>query len=125
MVQDSLQGCGIDIIEIDRIRESITRHGQHFLDRLFTQREQDYCLKHRDSAPHFAGHFSAKEAVVKALGTGFGEQAHWLEIEIVHDALGKPTIQLSQALQQRFQSPLIMISISHCKEYATAIAIRK
>jgi holo-[acyl-carrier protein] synthase len=118
------EGCGIDIIEIDRIRESITRHGQHFLDRLFT-REQDYCLKHSDAAPHFAGFFSAKEAIVKALGTGFGEYAHWLEIEIVHDTLGKPTVQLSQTLQQHFHSPMIMISISHCKQYATAIAIRK
>jgi holo-[acyl-carrier-protein] synthase len=57
---NSPKGLGNDIIEIDRIRQSIERHGQHFLDRLFTQKEQDYCFKFKDPVPHFAGRFAAK-----------------------------------------------------------------
>lgn len=117
------KGLGTDIIEIQRLRKSIERHGQHFLDRLFTQKEQDYCYKYQDSVPHFAGRFAAKEAVVKALGTGFGSQVQWHEIEILGDALGKPIVYLSSAVNHRFENPSILISISHCNEYATAVAL--
>jgi len=117
------KGLGTDIIEISRLAKSIERHGQHFLDRLFTQKEQDYCYKYQDPVPHFAGRFAAKEAVVKALGTGFGSQVQWHEIEILCDALGKPLIYLSSGVNQRFGNPKILISISHCNHYATAVAL--
>lgn len=118
-----IHGAGIDIIEIERIRRCVTRYGHRFLDRLFTRREQEYCESHVDSAPHFAGRFAAKEAVVKALGTGFGKEAHWLDIEILNNPKGKPTVQLSSTLQGQFPSARIVLSISHCKDLATALAI--
>src|SRR5438477_181350 len=77
-----IKGLGNDIIEIKRVREAIRRHGIHFLNRLFTQREQDYCYKYKDPDPHFAGRFAAKEAIAKALGTGFGAHLSWVDLEI-------------------------------------------
>lgn len=118
-----VHGIGTDIIEIHRIRESITRHDKHFLDRVFTKDEQTYCQKYQDQAPYYAGRFAAKEAVVKALGTGFRDGISWLDIEIKNDSNGKPEVILSSALALRFKFPKILISISHCKEYATAVAI--
>jgi holo-[acyl-carrier protein] synthase len=120
---NNLQGLGNDIIEIERIRLSIERHGQHFLNRLFTQREQDYCYKFKDPVPHFAGRFSAKEAVAKALGTGFGADLSWHDIEILGNELGKPLVHLSESAKKRFNTPSILVSISHSTSHATAVAI--
>ncbi|MBS0625015.1 MAG: holo-ACP synthase [Verrucomicrobia bacterium] len=118
-----IKGIGTDIIEIDRVRKSIERHGLHFLNRLFTQVEQDYCYKFKDPVPHFAGRFAAKEAIVKALGTGFGSHVSWHDIEVFNDDHGKPTVVLSANVQNNFGSPTILVSISHCESYATATAI--
>lgn len=118
-----VKGLGNDIIEIKRMRTSIDRHGLHFLNRLFTQREQDYCYKFQDPVPHFAGRFAAKEAIAKALGTGFGAQVFWHDIEILNDGLGKPVVMLSDGLMERFNQPKILVAISHSTDYATAVSI--
>lgn len=116
-------GLGNDIIEISRIRKSIERHGAHFLNRLFTEKEQDICYKHQDSAPHFAGRFAAKEAIAKALGTGFGADVAWHDIEVLSDERGKPVVHLSEGLKASFKNPHLLVSISHSTDYATAVAI--
>lgn len=118
-----IHGIGTDIIEVKRIEESIERFGQRFLDRIFSYDEQAYCLHHRDAARHFAGRFAAKEAIVKALGTGFRNGIGWLDIEVKNDPHGKPVVQLSSDLQERFDSPRIHLSISHGRDYATAFAL--
>lgn len=120
---DPILGLGNDIIEVDRIRKSIDEHGRHFLDRLFSEKEQKYCLKYKDPVPRFAGRFAAKEAIVKALGVGFGKMASWHDIEILNEENGKPEIHFSDALNERFNTPQILLSISHCDEYANAVAI--
>ncbi len=116
-------GLGNDIIEIERIRKSMDTHGLRFLSKLFTTKEQDYCLKYKDPVPHIAGRFSAKEAIVKALGTGFGEHAGFLDIEIINDSSGKPTVHFSKNVQERLKGTSVMVSISHCQNYVTAFAI--
>ena len=118
-----MKGIGSDIIEIDRIKKSIEEHGKRFLDRLFSEGEQDYCNKHKMAERHYAARFAAKEAVVKAFGTGFREGITWLDIEIVHDDQGKPEVVLSNRLMERFGFPKILLTMSHCKEYATATAV--
>lgn len=115
-------GIGNDIIEVARIQSNIETHGDRFLNRVFTQAEQEYCLKHRDSAVHFAGRFAAKEAVAKALGTGFSQGVSWLDIEILNDGHGKPYVNGSPHLNELFDHPNLLIAISHCKEYATAFS---
>ena len=117
------RGLGNDIIEIERIRSSIERHGLHFLNRVFTQAEQDYCYKFQDPAPHFAGRFAAKEAIAKALGTGFGAHLSWHDIEILNDEHGKPIAHLSAAVKQKYNNPHILVAISHSAQHANAVAL--
>jgi len=119
----NIKGLGNDIIEISRMRQSVERHGHHFLNRLFTQREQDYCYKFKDPVPHFAGRFAAKEALAKALGTGFGADLAWHDLEILSDDRGKPIVFLAPALQKRLNNPNLLVSISHSTDHATAVAI--
>ncbi|MBA3722162.1 MAG: holo-ACP synthase [Parachlamydiaceae bacterium] len=118
-----IEGIGNDIIEIARIKANIERYRERFLNRIFTPREQHYCNKKKESAIHFAGRFAAKEAVVKALGTGFSQGITWLDVEIFNDDNGKPIVSVSSKLSELFDSPKLLISISHCREYATAFAI--
>ncbi len=118
-----LLGLGTDIIEVKRIEGVLQRHGKHFLEKVFTEAEQEYCMKHKEAARHFAGRFAAKEALVKALGTGLKEGISWLDFEITNDAMGKPQVKTSPKINTQFNNPHFLISISHCKEYATATAI--
>jgi holo-[acyl-carrier protein] synthase len=123
MKGNNLKGLGNDIVEIERIQTSIERHGQHFLDRLFSPLEQDHCYKFKDPAPHFAGRFAAKEAIAKALGTGFGKELSWHDIEIVPDSHGKPIVHFSDEAKKHFDNPHVLVSISHSHSHATAVAI--
>lgn len=116
-------GLGNDIIEIERIRLCIAEHGQRLLDRLFTEKEQLYCLKAQDPSPRFAGRFASKEAIVKALGVGFGKEISWQDIEVLPNEEGKPIVYFSEKVNQRFDHPKILLSISHCKNYASAVAL--
>ena len=118
-----IKGIGNDIIEIERIRKSFDLHGYRFLTRLFSTQEQDYCLKYKDPVPHFAARFSVKESIVKALGTGFGKHASWLDLTILNDSLGKPYVVFSDHLNQTLNNPVILISISHCVLYVSTVAI--
>jgi len=116
-----MRGLGHDMIEISRVQRLIERYGQKFLDRLFTPEEQAYCLSKR--AERVAGRFAAKEAVSKALGTGFREEVTWKGISILPGNDGQPVVTLSDDIMKRFDDPQISLSISHCKEYASAVAI--
>ncbi|MFS8563269.1 MAG: holo-ACP synthase [Rhabdochlamydiaceae bacterium] len=118
-----IKGLGNDIVEIARVRRLIQTHDKKALNRLFTPKEQLYCLNKKDPIPHFAGRFSAKEAITKALGCGIGKLISWQDIEILNDAEGKPEVLFSPAAKGRFDSPQILLSISHCNNYATAVAI--
>jgi holo-[acyl-carrier protein] synthase len=118
-----IYGVGVDIIEVSRIDSNISKHGQKFLDKVFTLEEQTYCKTFRHSAKNFAGRFAAKEAIVKAFGTGISDGLTWLDIEILNDLKGKPYLVISDALKMRYENPIIQLSISHCNEYATAVAI--
>ena len=119
-------GIGTDIVEIERIRKMIERHGDHFLNRCFTPNEIEYANRHRDSSVRFAGRWAAKEAVVKALGTGFVQGITFHDIEVISLHTGQPTVQLSgEALQisQQLKIVEVKLTISHAREYATATAI--
>jgi len=117
-------GIGNDILEIERVREAIEAQGDRFIQKLFTKREQAYCKKHADPMPHYAARFSAKESIVKALGSGFGKQASFHDIEIINNDQGKPEVFFSDALKDQFNHPQILLSISHCKSYVATVAVR-
>lgn len=115
-------GIGTDIVEIARLAKSLENIKEH----CFTALEIAYAEKFRDSVPHFAGRWAAKEAFAKALGTGFGESCAWLELEIANDCKGKPEIGISGTALQTFTAlggKTVHLSISHEKNYATAFVI--
>lgn len=118
-----IRGIGCDLIEIARIEKSIFEHGAHFLDRIFTPKEQEYCQRYKAPHSHYAARFAAKEAIAKALGTGLGKSLSWTDLEILPDDLGKPHCYLSKKAASTFQNPIIQISLSHTQTHAMAVAI--
>jgi holo-[acyl-carrier protein] synthase len=121
-----IYGIGTDIVECVRIRRMIERHGELFLRRVFTERETTYCNSRKNCTEHFAGRWAAKEAIFKCLGTGWRNGLCWTDMEIRHDDAGKPHVFLCAAtkdLAQQLKIADILISMSHCRAYATAHAI--
>ncbi|NGX32844.1 MAG: Holo-[acyl-carrier-protein] synthase [Candidatus Anoxychlamydiales bacterium] len=119
----NIKGIGTDIIEIERLRLVIKRKGAAFLEKIFTEVERKYCIKFKDSTIHYAARFSAKEAIAKALGTGFGKDLSFLDIEITNDEKGKPSGKLSKEAEKKFNKPEILLSISHTDTLAIAFVI--
>jgi holo-[acyl-carrier protein] synthase len=119
-------GIGIDVVEVERIESAIARHGEPFLAKLFTAAERSYCGAHKKPALHYAARFAAKEAVSKALGTGIGGQAGWLDLEIIRDISGAPKLALHGAAAEFAREngiSEIQISLTHAREYAAANAV--
>jgi holo-[acyl-carrier protein] synthase len=93
-------GLGLDISEIDRIEAALTRHGMAILQRLYTPQEIAYCESFKNKFERYAGRFAAKEAGMKALGTGWRRGVRWRDLEVVRQPGGKPTLQLAGAALQ-------------------------
>lgn len=113
--------CGIDIIEIDRIKDSIEDIGEKFIKKVFTDKEIEYCeSKRMQKYQHYAGRFAAKEAAFKAVSARLNDKYSvcWQDFEVVNDEQGKPKINLKNINTENIES--IDISISHCKLYATS-----
>jgi holo-[acyl-carrier protein] synthase len=116
-------GSGIDLTEIGRIQQSMDRYGQRFLDRVYTAAEQAYCLRKRKSAESFAARFAAKEAGAKALGTGISYGVNWLEIEVVREASGRPTLRFhgrAAEFAARLGATRAALSLTHTNDLAMA-----
>ena len=119
-------GTGIDIIEIDRIKHSIIKYSDRFKNKVFTQKEIDYCHSQADPAKHFAARFSVKEAVLKCFGTGMTGGILWKDIEVDKKKSGQPTLNLygkGEELFNQLRLKHIHISITHDKSHAVAHAI--
>jgi holo-[acyl-carrier protein] synthase len=119
-------GLGVDITEIDRIEAVIERRGRAFLERLFTPSEIAYCETHRHRAERFAGRFAAKEAAMKALGTGWARGVRWVDIEVVREPGGKPTLRLlgaACAIANGLGVKNIALTITHTGNTALALVI--
>lgn len=125
---DTIFGIGTDIIECERIDRMLQRHGDHFVQRVFTEREIRYCSDRKSSDQHFSGRWAAKEAVLKALGTGWIAGIAWTDVEVVNESGGRPVIRLhggAAKIAEEMQITEVLISISHCKSHATAFAVAK
>lgn len=121
-----IAGSGIDVIEIGRIQHAMDRYGSRFLDRVFLQAEQAYCMRKRKSAESFAARFAAKEAAAKALGTGISFGVNWLEIEVVREPSGKPNLQFHGRAAQiagRLGIVRSALSLTHSVEIAIASVV--
>jgi holo-[acyl-carrier protein] synthase len=119
--------CGVDIIEIERIKKSLSSNGEIFKNKVFTPNEIEYC-EQRKAAKYqsYAARFAAKEAVSKAFGTGISSGINLQDIEVINDESGKPNVMLSGKAKELFVNMLandISLSLSHCEEYAVAYVI--
>jgi holo-[acyl-carrier protein] synthase len=119
-------GTGVDLIEIDRVKLAHQKHGERFIERLYTKAEAAYCLRKKDPYPSLAGRFAAKEAVIKAFSHGFGGRWKWTQIEVVRSLSGKPDLKFTGIMEQlRVERGIdrVHLSIAHSKRDATANVI--
>ena len=119
-------GLGVDIAEVNRIEAAIARHGRAFLDRVFTPAEIQYCDRHRNRFERYAGRFAAKEAAMKALGTGWTAGVRWVDIEVTRLPSGQPTLTLygaTRAHAERMGVRRASLSITHSGNTALAEVI--
>lgn len=119
-------GMGIDIAEVERIRGAIERHGEVFLRRIFTAREREYCERFKNKYERYAGRFAVKEAAMKALGTGWSRGVRWVDIEVVRQKGGRPTLTLAgeaQKIGEKLGVKNIALSITHTASQAYAQVI--
>jgi len=119
-------GTGIDIVEIERFRKVLERLKDRFILRVFTFGEQTFCLRHRDPAPHFAARFAAKEALFKALGTGWAKGVTWLDAEVQRERQDAPVMMLhgeARRLSDGMGVQRVHLSLSHSDRWAVATVI--
>ncbi len=119
-------GTGTDIVSVPRVARLLADHGARFVERWFTAEEIAYCSAKAQPSLHYAARLAAKEAVYKSLNRAGSEPIPWRSIEIGHDRLGVPDVRLSGTLLEgadRAGIGRIRVSLSHCAEFATAVAI--
>jgi len=117
---------GIDMVECERLKGSIARHGDRFLNRVYTEAELAYCRGRKREIEHLAGRFAAKEAVLKVLGTGWKAGISWQDVEVRNEPSGKPRVTLTGRCRQiadELKLTEVLISISHIGTHAIASAI--
>jgi holo-[acyl-carrier protein] synthase len=117
---------GVDLAEVDRIKAAIERHGESFLRRLYTAGEREYCERFKNKYERYAGRFAAKEAAMKALGTGWRRGVRWVDFEVVREKGGRPTIRLdgeAKKIAEELGVKRIALSITHTVAQALAQVI--
>lgn len=118
-------GIGVDLVKISRIEKAGNGH-PGFVERVFTQKERDYCNRQKYPAQHYAARFASKEAVLKAFGTGLSAGMKWTDIEVLHGEGGGPIVNISGAAKDLADLKgvkQIMLSYSHDEGYAVAHAV--
>lgn len=118
-------GLGCDLIEVERIRAVLERHGERFLHRVFTAEEQAYCAGLKHPHKHYAARWAAKEAVAKTFTTGIGAELEWTSISVGHGERGEPLVRLDDkgaALLHAVGGTGILLSLSHTETHAMAVA---
>jgi holo-[acyl-carrier protein] synthase len=120
MLVDSI---GVDICDIPRITKIIKHHDHKFLSKVFTNHEIEYCTKKADSYPYYAARFAAKEALLKALGTGLRDGLNWKDIEVNNDSLGKPFFKFCGKTAEKLENRTVLLSLSHGKDSAIAFVV--
>lgn len=117
---------GIDLVDFPRIEEMVNRHGERFLNRVFTAAEQAYAESNKNGIEKLAGRFAAKEAILKLMGTGWRGKIAWTDIEIVNNPAGQPKVTVSgevEKIADKLGIKHISVSITHTANFAIASAV--
>ena len=118
-----IRAIGVDLCEVKRMEKIIDRTGDRFLKKVFTDRERKYCSEKHNYAQCFAARFAAKEAMLKALGTGLRDGIKWKDIEIVNDELGKPSFEFYNLCAEKTAGRHVLLSLSHTDHTALAFVV--
>ena len=118
-----IEGIGIDVVEIPRMQRAIDAWGDHFLNKIFTDRELGYARSKKNPTHHIAARFAVKEAVAKALSTGWSGGFRWKDVEVENDPAGKPSVILYGRVKDLLTGRRVMVSISHSDAVVVATAL--
>jgi len=118
-----VESIGVDIIEISRIKETVNHWGETFLRKVFTETELNYCNSKRNIYQHLAARFAAKEAMSKALATGWSGVFRWQDVEVTNDKGGKPHITVYGNVKKLLGDKRVHLSVSHSGEHVVAIVV--
>jgi len=119
----SIIAIGVDLCDVQRLNKIINEHGERFLKKVYTTGEITYCAIKSDEGAAYAARFAAKEALLKAIGTGLRDGINWKDIEVVNDELGKPEFKLYGKTSSVIGNRRVMVSLSHTHEYAVAFVV--
>lgn len=119
----SIQGIGVDVVDVDRMQKALDAWGQQLVEKLFTKAEIAYCTAKKNPHEHFAARFAAKEALSKAMQTGWSGAFHWKDVEVVNNPSGAPRIILHNALATALGNAKVHLSLSHTKTTVVAFAV--
>jgi holo-[acyl-carrier protein] synthase len=125
LAMNNVLGIGTDIVECQRVAKMIEKHEDIFIQRVYTPEEIQYCAGRKSATQHYAGRWAAKEAILKAMGTGWAKGIQWTDIEIINQMGGKPIVRIGGEAKVICESKGIsdiLVSISHCRTFATAFA---
>ena len=118
-----VRGIGVDIMEIQRVQKSMDGLGDAFIQKIFTPDEIRYCQSKNNAAQHFAARFAAKEAVSKALATGWRGEFAWKDVEVMNDELGQPHVTLFGKLKETLARSSVFVSLSHSESHVVAMVV--
>lgn len=119
----SIKSIGVDLCDVRRLDKIIREHGERFLNKVYTHGEIAYCTKKIDGSAGYAARFAAKEALLKAIGTGLREGINWKDMEVVNDELGKPDFKFYGKISSVLGNRRVLVSLSHTHEYAVAFVV--
>ncbi len=118
-----IRGIGVDVVEVGRLAAVLGRWGERFIGRVYTPLEISYCSSKANPLQHFAARFAAKEAVAKAIATGWSGPFRWKDVEVSNDEKGKPSVVLYGQAKTLLEGSTVLISISHTESVVIATAI--
>jgi len=118
-----VHAIGLDIVEVERIRKDIAQYGDKFINRILSEKEQESYDKRFDKDLFLAGRFAAKEAIIKALGKFLTDRPPYTDLQVLNDNTGQPYFKLTDEILQKLKKTVILLSISHEKNYAAAMVV--
>jgi len=121
-----IKGIGVDTIELSRIERTYATYGERFLNRIYASEEREYALRYKDPVPRLAARFAAKEACMKALGTGWSNGVRWKDIVVKNSRSGKPEMELrgvARDVLEKLEVDHVHVSITHSREHAMVIVM--
>ncbi|MBI5474355.1 MAG: holo-ACP synthase [Ignavibacteriae bacterium] len=118
-----VRGIGVDIIEIGRIRKSIEELGHHFVQKIFTEQEVAYCSGKPNAFQHFAARFAAKEALSKAISTGWSGEFRWKDVEVMNEPSGNPVLAFHGTMKDLLSQCAVFVSLSHSDDHVVAMVV--